>query len=58
MHQEQLFPLIRSKVKKLINGYLHTKELEDMEHYIVPNSLNDNQGILGAIQLGRLAVEE
>ena len=29
-----------------------------MEHYIVPNSLNDNQGILGAIQLGRLAVEE
>ena len=58
MHQEQLFPLIRAKVKKLINGYLHTKELEDMDSYIVPNSLNDNQWILGALQLGYLAVQE
>ena len=56
MHQEQLFPLIRQKVKKMLNGYLHTKELEDMEHYIVPNSLQDNQGILGAMELGRRAL--
>ena len=27
MHQEQLFPLIREKVKEMIGGYLNTKEL-------------------------------
>ena len=57
MHQEQLFPLIREKVKERINGYLRTKELEDMDNYIVPNSLNDQQGILGAIRLAQLAKE-
>ena len=40
------------------NGYLNTKELKDMDNYIVPNILNDNQGILGAIELGRQALEE
>ena len=58
MHQERLFSLIRQKVTKLLNGYLNTPELKDMDNYIVPNSLNDNQGILGAIELGRQAYEE
>ena len=57
MHQEQLFPLIREKVKERINGYLRTKELSDMDSYIVPNSLNDQQGILGTIRLAQLAKE-
>lgn len=57
MHQEQLFPLIRQKVKERINGYLRTKELADMDSYIVSNSLNDQQGILGAIRLAQLAWE-
>lgn len=52
MHQEQLFPLIRSKVKEMVNGYINTKELEDMDNYIVPASLNDDQGIMGCIKLG------
>ena len=51
MHQEQLMPMIRSQVEKLLNGYLDTKELHDLEHYIVLPSLNDNQGIMGAIKL-------
>lgn len=51
MHQEQLFPLIRAEVKRLLNGYIKTKELEDMDTYIVPCSLNDNQGIMGALKL-------
>ena len=55
MHQERLFPMIRQKVTKLLNGYLTTKELNDMDNYIVPNSLDDNQGILGAMELGRQA---
>lgn len=57
MHQMQLFPLIRSKVKELINGYINTKELRDIDNYIVPASLQDNQGIMGCIQLARLALE-
>jgi len=28
-----------------------TSELNDIEHYIVPASLNDDQGILGGIKL-------
>ncbi len=55
MKQEKLFPLIRHKVKEYLGGYLNTDELKDMDSYIVPNSLNDNQGILGAMELGKQA---
>lgn len=58
MHQEHLFPLIRRKVLELNNGYLQTRELRDIDHYIVPASLHDDQGIMGAIRLGELAKEE
>lgn len=51
MHQEQLFPLIRQKTAACLNGYLDTKQLKDMDRYITPPSLNDNQGILGCIKL-------
>jgi len=54
MHQKQLFPLIRRKVAELLNGYVKTKELENLDSYIVPPSLNDNQGILGCLQLAHL----
>lgn len=57
MHQEQLFPLIRKKVLQFVNGYIDTKQLRDMEHYIVPASLHDDQGIMGAIQLAKWALE-
>lgn len=52
MHQAQLFPLIRRKVTELLGGYLDTRELQDMDSYIVPASLNDDQGIMGCIKLG------
>lgn len=52
MHQEQLMPLVREKVKELLGGYLRTKELEDMDSYLVLPSLHDDQGILGALKLG------
>ncbi len=51
MHQEQLFPLIREKVAEILNHYYDTRELADMDTYIVPASLEDNQGILGAAVL-------
>lgn len=51
MHQLQLFPLIRQKVKELMAGYIETSELKDIDNYICPASLNDDQGIMGAIKL-------
>ncbi len=51
MHQEQLFPMIRRQYRELLAGYVHTPELEDLESYIVPCSLEDNQGIMGCLQL-------
>ena len=58
MHQMQLFPLIRRKVSEKINGYIRTPELADMDSYIVPASLNDDQGILGCIRLAELSLQE
>ena len=57
MHQTQLMEKIRSYVKDMIAGYLVTKELEDLENYITLPSLNDNQGILGALKLGMEELE-
>ena len=57
MHQEQLFPLIRKKLKEYINGYIVTDELADIEHYVVPASLHDDQGIMGCLELARRALE-
>ena len=51
MHQMQLFPLIRKAFKERMNGYINTKTLENLDEYIVPASLNDDQGIMGAIKL-------
>ncbi len=56
MHQEQLFPLLRRNVKEKLGGYLRTPELVDMENYIVPSSLADNQGILGCLVLAKRAL--
>lgn len=57
MHQTQLFPLVRKKVLEKMNGYIRTKEMQDIDTYIVPASLQDNQGILGCIRLAELALQ-
>ncbi len=58
MKQRQLFPLIREKVKTLAGGYIHTRQLAELEHYIVPASLNHDQGIIGCLQLAKLSLQE
>ena len=58
MKQEILFDLIRKEVYNLNNGYLKSKELNDPDKYIVPASLNDDQGIMGCVKLGLNALEE
>ncbi len=52
MRQRQLFPLIRSEVRRMMGGYLAAEELNDLDTYIVPESLNGDQGILGSLCLG------
>lgn len=51
MQQSQLYPLIRSEVEKQLGGYIRNIGTADLEHYIVHASLDDNQGIMGAIKL-------
>ena len=52
MKQSQLFPKIRKEVKRLLKGYIRTKEiLEDIGNYIVYPDLGDNAGLLGALVL-------
>lgn len=51
MKQPSLLPLIREKFKVLMAEYIRTEEIEDVEHYIVAASLQDNQGVMGCIQL-------
>ena len=58
MHQEQLFAMIRKEVKQQLNGYVRTALLEDMDNYIVPASLNDDQGIMGCIKLAVDALKD
>lgn len=53
MHQTQLYPLIWEEYKKIMNGYIDTKEVRDIENYIVAPTLNDNQGILGCLELAK-----
>lgn len=58
MHQTQLMPLIHREVERQLNGYIQTPQLARLEDYIVLPELGDDQGILGAIQLGVEAWKE
>ena len=58
MHQQQMLPLVRKEVHRQLHGYLHGKGLEDLDNYIVPVSLGDNQGVMGAVKLAMDAYEE
>ncbi|PLR94669.1 ROK family protein [Bacillus sp. T33-2] len=54
MKQEQLFPLIREKVLKNLNGYIHSSTIvENIDSYIVPPGLGDNAGLVGALALAK-----
>ncbi|WP_413375606.1 ROK family protein [Alkalihalobacillus sp. 1P02AB] len=48
MKQKQLYSLVQSKLIELLNGYM---TIEEMAQFIVAPSLNDEQGIKGAIAL-------
>lgn len=52
MERSFLFPQLRQKVRKLINGYLNFRQLsDDIDRYIVPPKLGKYSGVLGAIAM-------
>ncbi|MCR4909290.1 MAG: ROK family protein [Lachnospiraceae bacterium] len=51
MHQKGLIDEIRDDFKEMMNGYLRSPYIEDIENYITEASLNDDQGIMGCIKL-------
>lgn len=53
MKQKGLFPLIQEKVKQNLNNYVQSKEIEDLDSYIVSPGLGDDAGLLGAIALAK-----
>ena len=58
MHQEQMLPLVRREVHRQLRGYIQGKGLDDLGSYIVPVSLGDNQGVMGAVKLAMDAYAE
>ncbi len=52
MQKDFMFPSVRRKVQKLLNGYInHEMILKDIDNYIVPPKLGNRSGVLGAIAL-------
>ena len=54
MQQQHLFPMVRSRVKDSLNGYVQSPAiLENIDTYIVPPGLGNRAGVLGALALAQ-----
>ena len=59
MHNQELYKLIRQETLKNLNAYIKRDEiLVDIDNYIVSPILKDNAGIVGCMELGRIAFNE
>jgi fructokinase len=59
MKQPSLLPLVRARTHELLAGYVGAPELSDgLDEYIVGPALGDRAGVLGAIELARLAASQ
>jgi fructokinase len=57
MKDSSLLPLVRARTRELLAGYISAPELAGgLDDYIVGPALGDRAGVLGAIELARLAV--
>lgn len=57
-HQDCLLNLVRRETAKQLAGYIRTASMENLDSYIVGVSLNDNQGVMGAVKLAMNAEKE
>jgi fructokinase len=56
MDKIQLFPMIRSQVQELLNGYVQAGDiLKNIDQYIVPPGLGNRSGVLGAMALAQIS---
>lgn len=51
MQQEFLFPMIRDEVRRLMNSYICTEQMKDLDNYIIPAMLKGDQAIMGCMKL-------
>ena len=51
-----IIELARPKVAALLNNYIVTPEVADLDSYIVGNSLEGKQGVMGCLELARRAL--
>lgn len=59
MDQPQLIPLIRGRLMSHLNGYLLVPQLgRDIDNFVVPPGLGNRSGMLGALALGRMALDQ
>jgi len=55
MQRPLLFPMIRQRLKSLLNGYIPKRAVtEDVDMYIVPPHLGGHSGVLGAMLLAKM----
>lgn len=52
-----IVPLARKKCAEMLNGYIVTTEVNDINNYIVNNSLEGKQGVMGCLALGAQALQ-
>lgn len=57
-HQRGLLEKVREQVRLHVNGYIQNSCMEDLEHFLMPPSLNDNQGVMGCAKLAMNALRE
>jgi fructokinase len=59
MEQPQLIPLIRGKLMSYLNNYLLIPQVgRDIDNYVVSPGLGARSGLLGALALGRMALDQ
>jgi len=58
MNRECLYPIVRKKTLELLNSYINSPLLtpERIHEYIVRSPFGNNSGIVGALELGRIAL--
>jgi len=58
MRRIGLFQMVQRNVQQVLNGYLQVRTiLEQIDQYIVPATLGDRAGVLGAIALAKMATQ-
>jgi len=60
MNREVLYPLIRKKTLEILNNYINSPMLtpEHIDEYIVRSPFGNNSGIVGALELARIALKQ